>query len=348
MHLLFLGLVLVNSAMSHKNVALIVSTSRYWSNYRDRTNIGFFYNTVKHMGVPERNIVSMFGEEISCHPRNPFPGQLFDNNPRYSSPVSTRPIKIRGTEVSRSNFFRILHQRQAPFTPRSNRLMTNSDTQFFVYFTGHSAVGYTKFQDFEDVDADDIGYAIHHLWLTESYSQLLWIGDTCRAASIHNSFFSPNITAIGSSNEIDKSYSMPTVPDIGESVVDRFTVLSAKGFASLKNKLSLKQYIASMDQKWLGAKVTTRVTSGSLGIESQASDFVGSKDQLVPAPMALGRWLGHQTSRTRSVGEVKEQLHATSQRETYFPSQPMMENSQHEWNMLWVVPVSIIGFYLMF
>jgi glycosylphosphatidylinositol transamidase (GPIT) subunit GPI8 len=339
-----LSLWLSSVADGKKTFALIVSSSRYWSNYRDRTNIAFFYNTVKSMGIPDSNIISMFSDEIICHPRNPFPGLLYDSSPRLSPPVAPGRISVTGNEVSRDNFFRILHEKQPKHTPRYRRMHVDQDTNLFVYFTGHSAVGYTKFQDFEDVDANDIGYAIEHLWQSNSYSQLLWIGDTCRAASIHNAFFSPKITAIGSSNEVDKSYSMPTVTEIGESVVDRFTYITKEEFVDLKHNLTIDRYLSRMDPVWMGSQVTHRTTESGVGLDGKLIDFLSQSLSVTKIFENLQTWASPIFTPSKD-SSIESMLTRGQLRENgYF--HVSRDQKKLLWSPLWVVPLGLIGFLL--
>lgn len=327
-----------------RNFAVVISTSRYWSNYRDKTNMGVFYHTLKQHGVGDGRIVSMFSEEIACHPRNPFPGQIYEGSPRTGSLARTGGVEIRGSEISREKFFKFLHKRQPPYTPRSNRLVTESDSRILVYFTGHSAVGYTKFQDLEDVDANDVAHALEHLWQTQSYSNLLWIGDTCRAASIHNAFYSPGLIAIGSSNEVDKSYSLPNVPEIGESVMDRFTLASRVAFERLKRNLTVREYVGGMDPKWLGAEVTHKVTELTPGLESELIEFFGDSDQITRLDIQIGQWLRAQSSTfPRSDSSVLSFLDS-QQPLVSIPFGGVQNGHGSSWNVLWLCPLFIIGF----
>ncbi|OXB70461.1 UNVERIFIED_CONTAM: hypothetical protein H355_009086, partial [Colinus virginianus] len=65
------------------NWAVIVSTSRYWQNYRHTANALTIYFTVKRLGVPDSRIILMLADDHACTARNPFPGQIF-NSPRRS------------------------------------------------------------------------------------------------------------------------------------------------------------------------------------------------------------------------------------------------------------------------
>jgi glycosylphosphatidylinositol transamidase (GPIT) subunit GPI8 len=327
-----------------KNSALIVSTSRYWSNYRDSTNVGVFYKTVSSLGIPERRIVSMFSEDISCNPRNPFPGLIHDSAPMANQPISFGPIAIRGNEVSRDNFFRILQQRQVPYTPRGHRLDIDKNANLFVYFTGHSAVGYTKFQDYEDVDANDIALALDHLSRSESYNQIFWIGDTCRAASIHNTFNAPNMTVIGSSNEEDKSYSMPIEPTIGQSLIDRFTVISDQVFANAKRNVSVRDYIAQMDARWLGAEVTHRVTDGGVGLDAKLIDFLGGSTRISRSRLVLGSW--KRCPMTIIVSDIAVTSRLSSHKTVPHKASKPSEINFHEWSLGWVSSLVLVPLLL--
>lgn len=322
-----------------RNSAIIISTSRYWPNYRDQTNIGFFHDTVKQNGVG--TVVSMFSEEIACNPLNPYPGQVYSASPELYKPIHTSPATISGNEVSRDKVLRFLRKRQPAFTPRSHRLNSNSQSRVFVYFTGHSAVGYSKFQDFEDVDARDIAHAIEHLWQTGAYSQLLWVGDTCRAASIHNPFYSPGVTAVGSTNEIEKSYSMPTVGEIGESLIDRFTVSSQQLFGKLRNHLTLGEYANSIETTWLNAHITHKINENGPGLDREVIEFVGDSDRIQPMNLKTNDWgalpaasgQNDISTRARSDGSATNRVIKSARRAT-------------SWTIIWIIPLVALGFIL--
>lgn len=78
------------SNSSHtNNWAVLVSTSRFWFNYRHVTNVLTFYQAVKRLGIPDRyfkkslfiyyefsNIIVMLSDNIPCNARNPLPGMF--------------------------------------------------------------------------------------------------------------------------------------------------------------------------------------------------------------------------------------------------------------------------------
>jgi GPI-anchor transamidase subunit K len=243
-----------------ENWAILVSTSRFWSNYRDSVNLYYFYNTVKKLGIPDSRIIVYLGEDIPCNSRNPFPGQLYANSPSSSFPVyplDDPRVDVKGNEVNRENFLNMLSGRYHGFQSRSQRVtIRDPSSRVFVYFSGHSAVGFTKFQDFEDVAAADIADAFETMRLKGMFRELFWLADTCRAASLHNEFYSPGILAFGSSGakDGDKAYSHGIVREIGTSLIDRFTHLMQVLVRQIDwRDLTMGQFFDAMKPDLLGA-----------------------------------------------------------------------------------------------
>ncbi len=63
----------VSSATDPENIhAVLVSSSRYWFNYRHANNILAMYSRLRQNGVPSANIIMMMADEIPSNARNPF------------------------------------------------------------------------------------------------------------------------------------------------------------------------------------------------------------------------------------------------------------------------------------
>lgn len=55
------------------NWAILVSTSRFWFNYRHVANALSIYRTCKRLGIPDSHIILMLADDMPCNPRNSFP-----------------------------------------------------------------------------------------------------------------------------------------------------------------------------------------------------------------------------------------------------------------------------------
>lgn len=83
------------------NWAVLVSTSRYWLNYRHIVNTMSVYHVVKRLGIPDSNILLMAADDIACNARNAFPAQLF-NNESHRLDVYGQDVEVdyRGYELT--------------------------------------------------------------------------------------------------------------------------------------------------------------------------------------------------------------------------------------------------------
>lgn len=146
---------------------------------------------------------------MACNPRNPFSAQVFNNRNRklnlYGEDVE---VDYRGYEVTVENFLRLLTGRHDPSVPRSKRLETDAGSNILVYMTGHGGDGFLKFQDHEELTSMDMANAIHQMNLKRRYNEILFVADTCQAATLSEQFYSPGVIAIGSSKRKENSYSV--------------------------------------------------------------------------------------------------------------------------------------------
>lgn len=224
------------------NWAVLVSTSRFWFNYRHLANVLSLYRTVKRLGIPDSQIILMLPDDMACNPRNAFPGTVYNNADRaldlYGDNIE---VDYRGYEVTVENFIRLMTDRVGEDMPRSKRLMTDERSNILVYMTGHGGNEFLKFQDAEEISAFDLADAFGQMWekkryvkfpitkhgerLTrmDRYHELLFMIDTCQANTMYSKFYSPNILATGSSEIDQSSYSHHADNDVGVAVIDRYT-----------------------------------------------------------------------------------------------------------------------------
>ncbi|KAF2231402.1 hypothetical protein EV356DRAFT_535526 [Viridothelium virens] len=206
------------------NWAVLVSTSRFWFNYRHLANVLSLYRTVKRLGIPDSQIILMLPDDMACNPRNAFPGTVFNNADRaldlYGENVE---VDYRGYEVTVENFIRLLTDRFGEGWPRSKRLMTDERSNILVYMTGHGGNEFLKFQDAEEISAFDLADAFEQMWEKKRYHELLFMIDTCQANTMYSKLYSPNIIATGSSEIDQSSYSHHADNDVGVAVIDRYT-----------------------------------------------------------------------------------------------------------------------------
>ncbi|KAK6456750.1 peptidase C13 family-domain-containing protein [Scheffersomyces xylosifermentans] len=215
---------IISESRHTNNWAVLVSTSRFWFNYRHMANVLSLYRTVKRLGIPDSQIILMLSDDIACNARNAFPGTVFNNMDQaldlYGDSIE---VDYRGYEVTVENFIRLLTDRWDPDHPRSKRLLTDENSNIFIYLTGHGGNEFLKFQDAEEIGSYDIADAFEQMHEKKRYNEIFFMIDTCQANTMYERFYSPNILAVGSSRLDESSYSHHSDMDIGVAVIDRFT-----------------------------------------------------------------------------------------------------------------------------
>lgn len=217
-------LLAVCAAEHTNNWAVLVSTSRFWFNYRHMANTLSLYRTVKRLGIPDSQIILMLADDVACNARNAFPGTVFNNMDQaldlYGDNIE---VDYRGYEVTVENFIRLLTDRWDENHPRLKRLLTDENLNIFVYMTGHGGNEFLKFQDAEEIGLYDLADAFEQMHSKKRYNEIFFMIDTCQANTMFERFYLPDILAVGSLRLDELSYSHHSDLDVGVAVIDRFT-----------------------------------------------------------------------------------------------------------------------------
>lgn len=240
---LLLGLSLAELAHTN-NWAVLVSTSRFWFNYRHMANTLSLYRTVKRLGIPDSQIILMLADDIACNPRNAFPGTVFNNMDQaidlYGDDVE---VDFRGYEVTVENFVRLLTDRWDESQPRTKRLLTDEHLNIFIYLTGHGGNEFLKFQDAEEISSWDLAHAFAQMRQKKRYNEIFFMVDTCQANTMYQRIYSDNVLSVGLSALDQSSYSHHLDLDVGVAVIDRFTYYTLEFLEKIEKNLNV-----TMDQ----------------------------------------------------------------------------------------------------
>lgn len=283
--LLVTGLALPALTEHTSNWAVLVSTSRFWFNYRHLANVLSLYRSVKRLGIPDSQIILMLPDDMACNPRNAFPGTVYNNADRaldlYGDNIE---VDYRGYEVTVENFIRLMTDRVSEDMPRSKRLLTDDRSNILVYMTGHGGNEFLKFQDAEEISAFDLADAFEQMWEKKRYHEMLFMIDTCQANTMYSKFYSPNILATGSSEIEQSSYSHHADSDVGVAVIDRYTYYNLefleKEVAQTSSKKTMGELFDSYDEELIHSHPGVRYDLFPGGEEAARSrlvmDFFGN------------------------------------------------------------------------
>jgi phosphatidylinositol glycan class K len=214
------------------NWVVLVSTSRYWFNYRHLSNALSIYWIVKRLGIKDDHIIFMNAFDSVCSSKNPVSGEIYKNGIKYKQNESQSiinnekdnyfniydqdiEIDYRNEDCNVDNFIRILIGRHIESTPISKRMNSNNESNILIYMSGHGGDEFLKFQDQEEISSQEMGYAINEMNWKNRYKEILLIVDTCQADTISNSITSPGVTVITSSKKNENSYAHDVSANIG-------------------------------------------------------------------------------------------------------------------------------------
>jgi phosphatidylinositol glycan class K len=277
--------------------------------------------------------------DVPCSPQNVFAGSVFHSKDREL--YRNVHIDYKGEEISREKLMRLLESRVLPFVPRSRRLNTNPESRTTVFLTGHSGIGFSKIQDLEEYSAFDIANSLHHMQSKGRYDKMLWVGDTCRAASLHNEFYSPSVLAVGSSKERQSSYSRHGDLTLGVSVVDRFSyhaeqILKSSLIDRKDEKITVDKFSGMFDFSILMSDLSLR--SDLLSGSERLVDFLSGTDRLGRHDIRIGNW---------NISGNGRQIHPKESREISTSSKRNLHSNPVEWLSPFYSILILMGFIIL-
>ncbi|TEB20732.1 peptidase C13 [Perkinsus sp. BL_2016] len=262
-----------------ENHAVLIDTSRLWTNYRHSSNTLAFYNVLRDLGFSDDRVTVFMTGDVPCSFCSPDAGTVFHTRGQdlYTSLYSD----VKGDEISREGIMRLLKGKHPPMTPRNRRMGSSEISRLFVFMTGHSGIGFAKIQDLEEFSASDIADTIHEMSQLGRYSHFVWFADTCRAASLHEAFYSPNLMAVGSSANRQSSYSRHGDNQLGVSIVDRFSYNAEDIFnRTIRNShnrsLAIEEFSSMFDRHMLMSDISVRTDLADPDSSYRLIDFLAS------------------------------------------------------------------------
>jgi phosphatidylinositol glycan class K len=107
----------------------------------------------------------MLADDAACDPRNALAARVINNaDARLDLYGQQVEVDYRGYDVTVENFIRVLTNRLDDHIVRSKRLLSDENSRIFVYMTGHGGDEFLKFQDKEELTAQDLSDAFSQMW----------------------------------------------------------------------------------------------------------------------------------------------------------------------------------------
>jgi glycosylphosphatidylinositol transamidase (GPIT) subunit GPI8 len=105
-------------------------------------------------------------------------------------------------------------------------LTSDENSNVLIYMTGHGGDQFFKFQDHEEIMANQIAETLQQMHVSKMYKEILLVADTCQAFTLSDGIVKrqiPNVIVVGSSLRGQSSYAHSSDRTLGLSVIEKYT-----------------------------------------------------------------------------------------------------------------------------
>jgi GPI-anchor transamidase subunit K len=243
--LLFVAVVLA------RNYAILMNSSKGFSNYRHMTNVYVFYSILKHNGFTDDEII------VCCHENQMEDCRNIDKSAVHlDRDVSISYTFIRPSSLAFELFLNALEG--------NNSKLKDADdsSNVLVYLCGHGNESFLKFGLGKYITRDDLMCRI--LRLSARVAKILLIADTCQAEALFDRNALPdNVFAVSTSTYGEPSISTHSSTTLATSMVDNFAyVFHGKTSGNFDKRIALRDFFTAFDKSDVCSTVTPTQSDG--------------------------------------------------------------------------------------
>lgn len=141
----FFCLTVVSAVDYTDNVFIVLSSSKFYFNYRHSLNALQVYQHLKLSGITDDKIILMVPTDHACSPKNIFPGKLYhEESHTYDWNCDDIEVDYKAEDLTADSILNLIRGRYDDYLPKSKRLVTGPNTRIFIYFNGHGGENFFK------------------------------------------------------------------------------------------------------------------------------------------------------------------------------------------------------------
>jgi GPI-anchor transamidase subunit K len=244
-------LLLLMAAVMARNYAILMSSSKGFTNYRHMANVYVFYNILRKNGFSDDEII------VSCYENQMEDCRNADRSAvRLSADVRIPYYPVASSASAFESFMNALEG-------NSQKLKdADESSNILVYFCGHGNESFLKFGVGKYITRDDLVCRV--VKLANRVGKVLLIADTCQAeALLDRRAFPRNVFAVSTSVHGEPSVSTYSSAALATSLVDNFPyVFHSKASSGLSGKMKLRDFFASFDKEDVCSTITCSRSNG--------------------------------------------------------------------------------------
>ncbi|KAI5186267.1 GPI-anchor transamidase subunit K [Nematocida homosporus] len=219
----WLGLLLLLSAVSAANKAILICCSWQYENYRHFANVLALQSLLERNGYSPKDIAIFMKEDILANRRNP-------SEQLWVGDESLEPTKDYTPKRRDQSYYDILN-----LIAGEDEVLLGADAQtnLLIYITGHGGDGFIKYCNRSYFYREDITKALIRLQSVRRLGKVLFIADTCQADSLVDASQLPdNVTLISTSLLGESSHSANFNHRLNIFPIDLFVMQLTKAIKS--------------------------------------------------------------------------------------------------------------------
>lgn len=169
----------------HKgNRALLVASSREWSNYRHQADVLAIYQQLKAAGYTDDHIILIMEDDIAANPSNPDPGEI-RVTPGGADVYENVEIDYRMSSLTPADILQILRGESSDRLPKV--IESGENDNIFVYWSGHGIPGALCWDEEPyGLTADSLAATFAAMKERKRYRKLLMMVEACYSGGVMN------------------------------------------------------------------------------------------------------------------------------------------------------------------
>ncbi|XP_054166259.1 legumain-like [Oppia nitens] len=194
------------TATNGTNWIVLVAGSAGIANYGDQANVYRAYHAARAHGVPDKNIIVMYTDDIAYNKQNPTPGIVI-NEPNGPDVYNGVPKDYIGDDVNPITFLALLRGDRTLERNHKKVVKSGPNDNIFIYFIDHGSPDEVRFPHAKLFGAE-LNAALRDLYDRKLFNKLVFYLESCESGSMFEKYLPNNINIYATTAANPKEPSM--------------------------------------------------------------------------------------------------------------------------------------------
>ncbi|MFW6259330.1 MAG: C13 family peptidase [Tangfeifania sp.] len=203
------------------NFAILMATSKGWSNYRHQSDVLHAYQLLKQNGFSDDQIILILEDDLAGSPSNALPG-VIRNEPEGNNVYENVETDYRLTEINSESLKNIFTGNETTQTPVV--LNSTSGDNIFIFTSGHGVPdGMVLEAETTEILTPEYWQAVFEAMNQEkNFRQVFWSLEACYSGTIGKKIATPGVMLMTGANPFETSKAYFYDSEIKNWLADKF------------------------------------------------------------------------------------------------------------------------------